>query len=372
MLSGKALITAALIANSLFYPALAAEAPKEAASAAQEPLTQHGAVNRDAEALSPTAVVAPESKEPFMDKEPRLILALSGGGCKAVAEIGVLRSFEQHGIKIDGIVGTSMGSTVGALYCAGVSVDDIEKLFLEGTIQNACLKGAAASIITRPIKPILYLFKGRPYSGITSGGGYLKLLQEKLPADFSKLKIPFAAVVTNLTDGETVVLAKGDLPRSVLASNCVPTLYRPVMIDSKLYVDGGLKANLPSNIAQSMGADIVVAALCDTAVKPVPNKQFVSKKQLIMRVMDIMLANADKQQARASDILIYPDVDFVPGLTKDKDILKKGIAMGQKAADTVAVKVKAELLALDKSQGRRAVVEIPSKQVDAVTPELVK
>ncbi len=372
MYSGKVLVALLALAtlNMSTLPTFAADVSKPKDTATIADPVQHGVVNRDAEALSPTAVVAPEIKEPFVEKLPRLILALSGGGCKAVAEIGVLRSFEKHGIKIDGIVGTSMGSTVGALYCAGVSVDDIEKLYLDDTAQNAMLKGAILSVVTRPIKPILYLFKGRPYAGITSGDGYLKLLQQKLPATFSELKIPFAAVVTNLTDGETTVLTKGDLPRSVLASNCVPTLYRPMMIDGKLYVDGGLKANLPSNIAQSMGADIVVAALCDTAVKPVDNKQFKSKKQLIMRVMDIMLANADKQQAHASDILIYPDVDFVPGLTKDKAILRRAIDVGQKAADSVAPKVRAQLLALDKSHGRRAVVEIPSKIDDAAAVEV--
>jgi NTE family protein len=139
------------------------------------------------------------------------------------------------------------------------------------------------------------------------------------------------------------------------------------MLNGKLYVDGGLKANLPSTIAQGMGADIVVAALVDTAIKPVANRQFKSKKNLMMRVMDIMLANADKQQAHASDILIYPDVDFVPGMTKDRDILKRGIAAGQKAADTVASRIKSELLALDRSKGvnQNQLVEIPSKQVDS-------
>lgn len=346
---------------------LTANAAAWAASAAVDEV-HHGAINRSVDALSPPANIAVDSAAvvAFKESKPRLILALSGGGCKAVAEIGVLRSFEQHGIKIDGIVGTSMGSTVGALYCAGVSVDAIEKLYLDETMQDAMLKGAIVSVITRPIKPMIYLLKGRPYAGITSGDGYLKLLQSKLPATFSELKIPFAAVVTNLTDGETTALATGDLPRSVLASNCVPTLYRPMMLGGKLYVDGGLKANLPSTIAQGMGADIVVAALVDTAIKPVNNKQFKSKKNLMMRVMDIMLANADKQQAHASDILIYPDVDFVPGMTKDRDILKRGIAAGQKAADTVIGRIKTELLAVDRKKGLdpNRLVEIPSKQVE--------
>src|SRR5580692_7074995 len=114
------------------------------------------------------------------------------------------------------------------------------------------LKGAPLSVATRPLKSLTYIFKGRPYAGITDGKGYLGLLEKKLPASFEQLKIPFAAVVTNLTDGQTAVLGHGDLPKAVFASNCVPTLYRPLMIDGKLYVDGGLKANLPSDIAQSM------------------------------------------------------------------------------------------------------------------------
>jgi len=315
----------------------------------ENPAAEHGAVNRDASALSPVPTISTEGKDTFTQTRPRLVLALSGGAYKSVAEIGVLRSFEQHHIKIDGIVGTSMGATIGALYCAGVSVDDIEAMFLDNTIHDAMLKGAALSMVTKPFAPLSYLIKGKPYAGLTNGKGYLKLLQQKLPVSFQQLKIPFAAVVTNLTDGQTAVLAKGNLPKSVLASNCVPTIYRPVMIDSKLYVDGGLKANLPSNIAQTMGADIVVAVLVDTAVTSEPNKKFKSKKQLILRVMNLMMASSDKMQTRSSDILIYPDVDYIPWMTKDRELMKRGIAAGQKAADSVAGQIESELVAVGQS-----------------------
>lgn len=312
----------------------------------ENPAAQSGAINRNASAVSPEATMSTEGKETFTESRPRLVLALSGGAFKSVAEIGVLRSLERHHIKIDGIVGTSMGATIGALYCAGVSVDDIEAMYLDNTIQNAMLKGARWSVVTSPLAPLSYAFKGKPYAGITDGKGYLRLLEHKLPKSFEELKIPFAAVVTNLTDGQTAVLAHGDLPRAVLASNCVPTIYRPVMIDGKLYVDGGLKANLPSNIAQSMGNDMVVAVLVDTAVTSVPNRKFKSKKALILRVMNIMMASSDKMQTRSSDILIYPDVDFVPAITKNPEILRRGIAAGQKAADSVADRIASELLTL--------------------------
>ena len=302
--------------------------------------------NRSAKALSPETTISADGEDIFTESHPRLILALSGGACKAVAEIGVLRSLEQHHIKIDGIVGTSMGATVGALYCAGVPLNEMEAMFIDGTIQKSMCKGVFWSLLTRPVAPLAHIFKGRPYAGIIDGKGYLRFLERKLPQSFEELKIPFAAVVTDLTDGQTVVLAHGELPRAVLASNCVPTIYRPVAINGKLYVDGGLKANLPADVAEKLGAGIVVAVLVDTAVKPVPNKRFKSKNALILRVMNIMMASSDKMQTRASDTLIYPNVDFIPAITRDPGIISRGIAAGQKAADSAMAQINREVFTL--------------------------
>lgn len=321
-------------------------------SKVEEPMVELTAaeVNRDASALSPADSMTTEDKKTFAATRPRLILALSGGAYKAVAQIGVLRSLEQHNIKVDGIVGTSMGATIGALYCAGVPLDDIEKMFMDKTIQAAMLKGARRSMLATPLKPLLRLVKGQSYAGVTAGKGYLKFLAQKLPATFADLRIPFGAVVTNLTDGQTEVLSQGDLPKAVLASNCVPTIYQPQMIDGKLYADGGLKANLPCEIAQKMGGDVVVAVLVDKAVKPVANEVLKDKEAFMLRVMDIVLASSDKQQTRASDVLIYPNVDFVPWVTKDPEIIKRGIAAGHKAADSVAARIVQQIAASDQDR----------------------
>jgi NTE family protein len=338
----------------LALPALSEEKKSTLAS----PPLGGEATNRDASEISPSPTISVEGKETFTETRPRLVLALSGGAIKSVAEIGVLRSLEQHHIRIDGIVGTSMGATIGALYCAGVSVDELEAMFIDRSVQSAALKGLLWGAITKPIAPLSYPFKGKPYAGLTDGKGYLKFLEKNLPPSFDQLKIPFAAVVTNISDGQTSVLAHGDLPKAVLASSCVPTLYRPVKIDGKLYVDGGLKANLPSSIAQDMGADIVVAVLVDTAVKPEINKKFKSKKELVLRVMNIMMASADKMQARTSDVLVYPNVDFMPWITKDPEMLKRGIAAGQEAGDAVAAKIKTELAAVAEHKNTKMVPSI--------------
>ncbi len=308
-------------------------------------------INRDANVLTPPTTTTARSKFVFSnpDNPPRLVLALGGGGCKVAAQIGVIKSFEKHHIPNDAIVGTSMGSLIGALYCSGMPINDIEKLFVEKEVQKSLLSKVIVNYALRPIKPLAHLFVGKPYAGMSSGKGYLKFLRKNLPAHFDQLKVPFAAVATNITDGQTCVLADGDLPMAVLASNAVPTLIRPVMIKDKLYVDGGLRANLPVDVAQSLTSGLIVSVLVDSAIKPENNEKFKSKNNLVMRVADIVMASADRQQVKRTDILIYPDVDFIPGLTQDPQLLKRGVLAGEKAADLMLPKIQQALIGQEKS-----------------------
>jgi NTE family protein len=313
------------------------------ARAYDAPVTEPTAVNRDVEQIAPDLHVPKEVITPFKATRPRLILALSGGGCKAVAQIGVLRSFEKNGIAIDGIVGTSMGATVGALYCAGVSLDTIESMFLSGDLQRKMFKGLWVHMAAAPIGRVVHLVKQRPYAGLTDGKAFRKYLAGRLPDTFDELKKPFACVVTNLGDGKTEVLSKGDLPTSVRASNAVPVLARPVDIDGKIYVDGALRANLPSEVAKNMHPDLVVAVLVDSALKPISTENFRSKWRVLNRVVDIIVANSDKGLAQSTDLLIYPDVDEVPYLTSDRKLLETAIKSGELTADGAIAKIKERL-----------------------------
>ncbi len=314
--------------------------------------------NRDPDVLVPPTEVSETSKETFTEKSthkrPRLIVALGGGAFKSVAQIGVLRCLEDNGIEIDGVVGTSLGATIGALYCSGMKTSEIEELFTDKTMQNAMMKGMIVRTVLKPLAPLKHFALGKPLAGLSTGKGYLSLLRKQLPADFSQLKKPFSAVVTNITDGQTTALTEGDLPLSILASNSVPTVFRPVEINGKLYVDGGLKANLPNNIAEKLGADLTVSVLCDKAIKPVDNKTFKSMKAIMLRVADIMMAAADHPKAQASDVLIFPDVDFVPPFTKDPDVIRKAIAVGYHATEQVLPQLKDQLLALESDKKQTA------------------
>ena len=342
----------------------------ESEVAAQNLLAANGP-NRDASVLTPPTTTSVDSKRNFADrqKQPRVVLVLSGGGCKSAAQIGVIKSLEAHGIPIDSVIGTSMGSTVGALYCSGMPIQDIERVFIDKEVQKSLLSKVILNYCLRPIKPIAYMIAGKPYAGLSDGAGYLKFLRKNLPAKFSDLKTPFAAVVTNITDGQTTVLADGDLPQAVLASSAVPTLIKPVLINNKLYVDGGLKANLPTNIAQSMSSGLIVSVLVDSSIKPEANKKFKSKNNLVMRVADIVMAASDKQLAKSTDILIFPDVDFCPGFTQDPEVLKRTVAAGEKAADAMLDKINRALAARELTGKTSQAVDTVHVEANAKTTD---
>ena len=167
----------------------------------------------------------------------KLGLALSGGGTRGLAHIGVLKAFEEERIGFDCVAGTSFGSLVGAMYCAQVSVDDMIE---------------AARHITR--KDIV----NRLWVGSNAGNiakAVNRLLEDKTFADLS---VPLAAVAVDLTDGQEVVLKKGNVAQAVSASCAVPALFKPVEMDGMLLVDGGLLNNLPADVCRTMGAEVVI------------------------------------------------------------------------------------------------------------------
>ncbi len=276
---------------------------------------------------------------------PRITLALGGGGCKSIADIGVLRVFERNHIPIDFIVGTSAGATIGALYASGVSVDEIEKLVVSGQLQHAMVPSIAPRIILSPLWKLLRIFKPPRYAGITNGHRLVKYLQKRLPEKFSETKIPFAAVATDLESGDTVMITSGNLCLGVLASAALPPLVRPVEMDGRLFADGGIKANLPANCAQLTKADLIVAVLSDAPIRHIPKQEFTSLNVLASRVTDIMEAAIDRQHVKETDVLIFPSVADTPMMTKDPDVVRQTILRGEEAATKLVpvIKQKAHL-----------------------------
>ena len=154
-------------------------------------------------------------------------MAMSGGGIRGVAHLGILKAFNEKGIFPDRLSGTSAGAIAGAMYAGGYSPSEI----LDIIIQTRYF---------RFIKPAI------SWKGLLKLDQVAELYAQYLPVDdFSSLKIPLSVAATHLQKGETRYFEQGELIKPLMASSCIPGMFDPIEIQGEFYVDGGVLNNLP-------------------------------------------------------------------------------------------------------------------------------
>ena len=273
---------------------------------------------------STVAVGQPASSADAARERPSIGLVLSGGGARGGAHIGVLKALRELRVPIDYIAGTSVGAVVGGLYVSGMSVEDLEDLVKSLEWENAFL-----SLTPRRLKSFrrkrdddLFLVSQKP--GLNHGQFELpaglsqgqvidmilsrETLRASLVNNFDDLKIPFRAVASNIATGDAVVLDSGNLARALRASMSIPAVLAPIEIDGRLLVDGGIAMNLPVEVAQSMGADHVIAVDVSTPLRT---------KATLRSVVDVttqltnLLTRAgtvnQRKKLKPGDVLIQPE-----------------------------------------------------------------
>lgn len=167
-------------------------------------------------------------------------LALGGGGARGFTHLGALKAFEEYGIKFDAVAGTSVGSLVGALYCAGYTFEQMYRIAKEVEVKDI----RTSKVFFMPSKT----------------DGLEKIIVDELgDINIEDLKIPFCAVAVDLKTTDEVHLQKGNLAKAVAGSCCVPGIFQPVEFEDKLLCDGGLKNTVPANVLKLMGCDYVVS-----------------------------------------------------------------------------------------------------------------
>jgi len=177
-------------------------------------------------------------------KKPKIGLALGAGGPRGLAHIGVLKVLEKNGISIDCVAGTSMGSLIGAIYAAGIEITRLEEIAL-----NMDLKQIAV-MFTPTI----------PRSGLIEGKRVREFIKSFVSdANIEDLKIPFAAVATDIETGEEIVINKGSVAEAVRASISIPGIFTPVRLGDRFLVDGGLVNPVPVSVVAQMGVDAIIA-----------------------------------------------------------------------------------------------------------------
>jgi len=281
-------------------------------------------------------------------KEPKykIALALGGGGGRGSGHIGVLKVLEEEKIPINLVVGTSIGSIIGGMYCAGVPLKEIEQMFLDRSLMKAFMTvPLSVRMIAAPIMVLPRVVR-HPYDGLYYGNKFRKYLSSKLPDDeqnIQDLKTPFAAVVVDLVTGKVASLSKGNLSYAMQASSAVPGLRKPVQIGEKLYVDGGVAENVPVAQCKKLGADVIIAVNIDEMMDPVDLDHFRKMGSVSKRLIKLQLQNLDQPLCEQACVTIHPDVTGIGLLSTSHEDAVKGIAAGEKAAREMMPEIKKRL-----------------------------
>lgn len=240
-----------------------------------------------------------------MLKDKSIGLALGGGAVLGAAHIGVLKALEERNVKIDYIAGTSIGSMVASLYAFGVSVKQIEKIAIDFTwfdITNLSLSKY----------------------GLLSNAKMEKLILDHIQDNhIENSKIPLAMVATDISNGDKVILDKGDVVKSIMASSCIPGIFIPVELKDRMLVDGAIAENVPIETVKKMGADFVIAV----DLNPVSsNKKPNHIIDVMLNSLHFSIRNIVGQQIKDSDLIIQPNLsDYSLSSTKNiKNLIREG------------------------------------------------
>ena len=249
----------------------------------------------------------------------RVGLALAGGFARGIAHIGVLRVLQEADIPIDCIAGTSVGALIGAGYCAGASLEEMEKI------------GASTH----------FTDFGRwtpSWIGLATNQRMEKYFTRFTSAKtFEELQTPLAIAATDINAGVSVYYTHGAIVPAIRASCAYPGLFQPIQYEGRTLVDGFLTAPVPIEGALLLGADIVIAVYLETDYTEPPR----TFTDVLSRAFTIVQRHSDLAWRTQADIIIEPDVKpFVwDDFTRTPDL----IAAGEIAALAALPQIRAAL-----------------------------
>ncbi len=224
----------------------------------------------------------------------KIALALSGGGARALAHIGVLEVLEQNNIKIDCITGTSMGAIIGALYAIEPSCEKI-KTILKDYIFNVMFSK-------------MNMKKMQDAGNVSSTINFEDMINAIIPdIKIEDTKIPFACVATDITNGKEKFFIKDFIRKRVLASASLPGIFPPVNIDNVYYADGLYVNVTPVTATKIFNPDFIIALdvigeLKKMEVLPVNSKDIISRCNIISGNL------LYKEQIKDVDVMIRPNI----------------------------------------------------------------
>ncbi len=225
-----------------------------------------------------------------INKKVSLGLALGGGGSRGIGHIGVIKAFEELGVKFDYVAGTSAGSIVASLYALGKTADEMIEI----------AKSLKKSDISKGSIPFIKPAKAEK----------IENLLNKIYGDikvFSEMKIPLSVVCTDLKTGKEVDFDYGNVAKAVSGSCAVPGVFTPVVHEDMHLVDGGLRNNVPVDVVKKMGANVVFAV--DVNHLRGSGTQSLSTISVLSSTIGIMMQSKVDSTLGMADLIIAPSLE---------------------------------------------------------------
>ena len=261
---------------------------------------------------------------------PKIGIALSGGGAKGAAHIGVLKYLEEIGMPIDYVTGTSMGSIIGGLYSLGYTPDELAQLIADidwslYMSNNVDRRFQSSSIRARNSTYLFSVPFGPGYlskkafdilstlpSGVINGASLTNLFSRLSlgyndSINFSQLPIPFSCVATDILTGDSVILNHGNFAKAIRSSMAIPGVFSPVEWNGHLLADGGMVNNFPVDLCLDMGADYVIGIELAEELASDP-EQMKSLPQQLTQYLSIAVQNNRSENRNLCDVYMHPDI----------------------------------------------------------------
>ena len=239
------------------------------------------------------------------DKRPKVGVALSAGGVRGFAHVGVLEVLNNAAVPIDMMAGTSMGAIVGSLYAAGLPTETLWEIGNHITLRTITPDFNVMGIMR-------FIFLKR----LPSSSNLQNFMQEQLGnMQFEDMPIPFATAAMDIKTGEQVVFDSGPLDIAVRASMNLPGIFEPVEYRHRYLVDGAVVNYLPVNLVKNKGADYIIASITPLDFASQTPK---SVAAYLMRVGDVRGAAMIQESAQKSNFVIENRVTNTSTLELDK------------------------------------------------------
>ena len=275
--------------------------------------------------------------------KPKLGLSLGGGAARGYAHLGILKTLEENGIKPAFISGTSMGAVLGGIYAYYGNIEDtinhiVEFLKTTDTINQKIYKIVMESE-KEPVNFVenimQFIRKGIIYGKALTSKSMVpdeifnKVFDSLVPdVNIEDLKIPFGAIVTEITEGEELMVTKGSLKNALKASSAIPGFYPPFIEGEKIYIDGGWTNKNPVRPCYQLGASEVIAVCVARELED--TKDFQIGMDLIIRSNAVSTHRLGQLQKEGASLVLYPKVEHIHWA--DFGRYEEGIASGIECA----------------------------------------